>query len=79
MKVTMNQLRKAVKEVNAVIVDESAGRWRVLQIEAPEGFEWNSGGCLNLKVEWPAGTSSSEVFADAIERIKCGLTPLGLP
>lgn len=57
-----------------IVIGESSGRWRVLQIEAPLGKMWVDGGCTFRMVErMPASpTAASDALADAISRMKCG-------
>lgn len=69
----LKHVRAAANAVGARVVDESAGRWNVLQVEAPRGKQWRDGGCHNLKVEWPRGESAETALKDAISRINVGL------
>lgn len=69
------KLIEAVEKLGGRVVNESAGRWAVLQLEAPPGMLWNEG-VQSLRVEWPGGESSLYACADAFERIKQGFRPM---
>jgi len=71
--ITLRELRSAAQAVGAKVEDDSAGRWNVLQIIAPNGKQWKDGGCRSLKVEWPQGQSAQDAYRDAMNRIRVGL------
>jgi hypothetical protein len=67
---TIKDLRRCVCRHGAKLVNESAGRWIVYQVEAPEGSRWE-GGLSSLRVEWLKWDADhkSESIQDAIERL----------
>jgi len=69
---TRAQLNREADKHGATVEDDSSGRWRVLQIVAPEGKLWVDGSCTCLRVEWIA-PGATEAFDDAIARMNCGL------
>jgi hypothetical protein len=73
---TTRDLKRTAATHQAVVVDESSGRWTVYQIEAPEGKLWVDGWTPCLRVEWRTGDAPhrEDSLQDAVERMDCGLT-----
>jgi hypothetical protein len=66
--ITSKTLRAEMKRRGGTVEDDSAGRWHVLQLTAPEGKVWSEG-VKHIKVEWPFGQSSLISCTDAWKRI----------
>ena len=64
------------------VADETSGRYRVYQIEAPAGKVWAASSTHTLRVEWrlPAvAAERNEAVEDAIERMSHGTADCAEP
>ena len=77
MPLTPDDLRRAAERIGGRVVDESSGRFKVFQVEAPAGKRWVANQCRTLRVEWLNGVADyrQAALGDGIDRIGYGIEP----
>jgi hypothetical protein len=58
------KLLNEIKRRGGLVVDESCGRWNVLQLEAPKGQMWSEG-LSAIRVAWHKGESPDDTSGGA--------------
>lgn len=77
----MTGINRRVKKLGGKVVNESSGRFRVYQCEAPTGKVWACSSTHVLRVEWREGEAGyrSEAVIDGMERVGQGLADCDNP